>query len=316
MNGFKFSLKKICQMTDQEANSYLELLRFSGKPKCVKCGHEKVYLMKKERYHNRYYRCASCAADFSSITDTVFHGRRMPLRDWLALCFVFISSAQGTSSAQIARLLGIEQKSAYMSAMKLREVLLRESQSIMLHGTVEIDGGIFGGHRKAEASVRPAFGRRFYHLNSKQRRCLVVAKQRLGRTLIFVGKKESDALDFIKEKVAAGSIIQVDGGQAWEGLAHLYDTLVTEHLYTFGTNVQHTNNAESFFAAFRKMHRGVHHHMNGDYMSLYAAELAFKRDHNDLTVNQLFHKFMTLCLTQGKQSTWRNPKATIVLRAA
>ena len=145
----------------------------------------------------------------------------------------------------------------------------------------------------------------------KHRRCLVVAKQRMGRTLCFVGKKESDALEFLKERIEPGTIIQVDGSNAWHGLMDLFECLRTEHLYTFGTNQQHTNNAESFFSGFRKMHRGVHHHMSGNNMGAYAAELAWKRDYRELTVSDKFELFMRLCMSAEKKTKWPRARSEI-----
>lgn len=258
---------------------------------------------------------------FSATSGTIFNNSKMQPRDILSAAFIFISSAHGTSSCQTSRLLGQQQKSSYMMAMKFRRVLLDESRGIRLNGVVEIDGGIFGGHFKFESSVRPLFNKRFRQKNTKQRRCLVVAKQRLGRTVVFVGKKESDAVSFLRGVIEPGSVIQIDGSRAWHGLEEVGELLRTEHLYTFGTNTQHTNNAESFFSGFRRVHRGVHGRINGDNMLLYASELAWKRDHKELPASDRFIAFMRLCLAYAKPVKWDDIRtgafeASNMLRAA
>ncbi len=67
------------------------------------------------------YRCKSCRKHFSVRTGTVLAESRLPLHKWLMAIYMMTTARKGIPSTQVARELGITQKSAWFLAQRIRE---------------------------------------------------------------------------------------------------------------------------------------------------------------------------------------------------
>src|SRR5262249_19921689 len=67
---------------------------------------------------------------------------------WLMAIHLMTSSKKGVSSHQIARELGITQKSAWFVCHRIREAMKIEPMASMLQGTVEVDETYVGGESR------------------------------------------------------------------------------------------------------------------------------------------------------------------------
>jgi hypothetical protein len=75
----------------------------------------------------------------------------MPLRNYLAAIAIFCNEVNGKSALALSRDLGVQYKTAFVLAHKLREAMASELKGMQLGGqgeTVEVDGGYFGGYVK------------------------------------------------------------------------------------------------------------------------------------------------------------------------
>lgn len=68
-----------------------------------------------------YYRCQSCAFDFTVRTGTVMERSKVPLHKWLYSMYLLVTACKGISSMQLAKEIGITQKSAWFVLSRLRE---------------------------------------------------------------------------------------------------------------------------------------------------------------------------------------------------
>ncbi len=298
------SLRSIYQLSTNDARNFLSSCRWNGEegPRCVWCDSPGPYI-----FNTRpIYRCYLCFRQFSITSQSLLSGTKMSLQDIIAGAYLFVSGAKGVSSIQMAKNLTITQKTAFVMMHKFREAIAHEVLNQKLSGIVEIDGATFGGHRK-HANISYDYSgsfRRFAVKNVKQRRVIVVAKQRGGRTVPFVGKKESDGINFIIETLEDGTIIQADGARAWNSLEKLFKLIRIYHSYQFASNLNYTNNAESYFSRMRRCHAGTHHHMSGELMLAYACEMAWKSDHKDLSSYQRTVMLLSLVLNTSKSDRW------------
>jgi transposase-like protein len=67
------------------------------------------------------YRCKNCRKHFSVRTGTVLEESRLALQKWLMAIYIMTTAGKGISSIQMARELGITQKSAWSLAHRIRE---------------------------------------------------------------------------------------------------------------------------------------------------------------------------------------------------
>lgn len=267
---------------------------------CPRCGTADSYILSTRNV----FRCRGCGHQFSWTSGTALSGTKIRKTQLLALAFVFCSNAKGISSIQLAETVGVTQKTAFVLMHKFREVIEAEIDTLTLSGMVEIDGSTFGGHSRLENNLREGFDQRIYHKNFTNRRVIVVARERDGRTVPWVVRRESDATPHIRRVVAQGAIILADQAHAWDSLRQLFELLRVAHDYTFSGNGANTNYAESFWALLRKTHRGVHHKWGVDQMRAYACELAWRQDFRKETVEERTMRLLKLCLQAPRSAKW------------
>ena len=125
---------------------HLEKLRWPNGIICPLCGSSrKIYHVK--RAHG--YKCADCNKQFSIRKGTIFEESRLPLRKWFAAAWLITSNRKGISSTQLAREIGVTQKTAWFMLGRLREVaeIMGEFGGPM-DGTIEADETYIGGKEK------------------------------------------------------------------------------------------------------------------------------------------------------------------------
>src|SRR5258705_5830484 len=127
---------------ESRCRKYLEKILWDDKPYCPRCQSEKVYAFP----DGIRYKCANnkCYKIFTVTVGTFLESSKIPLRKWLHAIFIFTSHKKGISSHQLAKDLGITQKSAWFVLSRIRDIL-KEKAPHMLKGTVEIDETYVGG---------------------------------------------------------------------------------------------------------------------------------------------------------------------------
>ena len=71
---------------------------------------------------NGFYRCNGCKKfTFSVRTGTIFGRSKIPLHKWVYAMYLLVTSRKGISSMQLAKEIGVTQKSAWFMLQRLRE---------------------------------------------------------------------------------------------------------------------------------------------------------------------------------------------------
>ena len=89
------------------------------------------------------YKCAGCKKHFSVRTGTVMECSRLPLGTWLPALYSMTIARKGISSVQLAKELGITQKSAWFLQQRIRAACADHRNPMT--GEVEVDEACFGG---------------------------------------------------------------------------------------------------------------------------------------------------------------------------
>jgi len=154
-----------------------------------------------------------------------------------------------------------------------------DNKARKVSGEVEIDGAFFGGYVKPANHKENRRDRRLWKNQSVKRQCVVVMRERNGRSLPYVCRSEELAVARIADRVASGSVIYADEASCWDVLHARYLTKRINHSESYSTDEANTNQAESFFSRIRRAEIGMHHHIAGPYLSAYAGEMAWREDH-------------------------------------
>lgn len=126
-------------MTDSEAMARFRAIRWpetDGEPSCPVCGSLECYEHKKRPI----FSCKDCGKQFSMTSGTIFSGRKLSVRDYLLAIVLFTNAVKGISALQLSRDLGVQYKTAFVLAHKLREAMAAELKGMALNGVVEVDG--------------------------------------------------------------------------------------------------------------------------------------------------------------------------------
>ena len=92
------------------------------------------------------YRCGTCGKYFSLRTGSLMKHSKLSLRIWAIAVYLMLNHPKGVSSIQLAKLLGITQKSAWFLGHRIRKAFATPEDP--LHGPVEADEAHLGGKEK------------------------------------------------------------------------------------------------------------------------------------------------------------------------
>jgi transposase-like protein len=104
------------------------------------------------------YKCKRTLQNFSVRHGTIFEESRLPLKKWFFAIFLLHSLKKGISSIQLAKYLGVTQKTAWFMLQRIRYAVEHEAFKAPLNGIVEIDETYIGG-RRAGTRGRGAAGK-------------------------------------------------------------------------------------------------------------------------------------------------------------
>jgi transposase-like protein len=296
------SLSAVLRLSDDEAFETFKAIRWEdGDPVCPKCGTEAVYTYAARRI----FKCKSCAAQFSVTSGTIFAGRKLAIRDYLAAIALFVNGAKGVSMLQMSRDLGVQYKTAFVLCHKLREAMAAKQLTYTMGGEIEIDGAYFGGSIRQENYHSERVDRRLKENQTGKRRAVVVMREREGRTLPFVFKSEAESVKTIAERVAPGAIVYADEATVWDALHARFDTRRINHSVAFSDDGACTNQAESYFSRLRRSELGVHHHFSPQYLYQYAGEMAWREDHRRVSNGAQYKLICAAALAHPVSRTWK-----------
>ncbi len=132
--------------TEAACVKHLEGVRWPVGVVCPHCtSARKIYRV--SRGHG--YKCGDCKKGFSVRKGTIFEESRLPLQKWFATIWMVTTDRKGISSHQLAREIGVTQKTAWFMLGRLREVAdgINNGDGLM-DGVVEVDETCIGGKER------------------------------------------------------------------------------------------------------------------------------------------------------------------------
>lgn len=298
------SLAKVMRMTDDQAFDAFRNIRWSdtdGDAVCGKCGGCECYTFKARRI----FKCKACGAQFSVTSGTIFASRKMDLRDILGAIAIFVNGAKGHSALQLSRDLDCQYKTAFVLSHKLREALAAEQGTSKIEGEAAVDGAYFGGYVKPANRREDRVDRRRREYRNHKRQVVIVARELDGETLTHVAKSEAEGVPFVMATIAAGTVVHADEASHWDHLEAKYLTKRINHSEAYSADGACTNAAESFFSRIRRAEVGIHHHIAGDYLHAYAAEMAWREDNRRISNGEQFLLATSSALAHPVSRVWK-----------
>jgi transposase-like protein len=300
------SLASVFQMKDEAAEMAFRRIRWhetDGEPVCPHCGGTDAYDCRRLKGAPRF-RCRACVKDFSITSGTLFASHKLPLRCYLAAIAIFCNEVKGKSMLALSRDLCVSYKCAFVLAHKLREAMAIELKGRMIGGegkTAEIDSGYFGGYVKPANLAEKRKDRRFAQNQSGKRKAVVIIRERNGNSLPAVFRTEGQALNFVRSRIAKGTVVNADESPAWNDLHARFEMKRINHEEAYSLDGACTNWAEEFFSRMRRAEIGPHHHIAGAYLLRYAQEASWREDNRRVSNGDQVHTVAGLAM-KGRPS--------------
>lgn len=297
------SLVKVLRMTDKAAETAFRAIRWAetdGEAICPECGCLEHYNLKSRPV----WKCKGCKKQFSITSGTIFHGRKLSLRDILGAIAIFANGAKGISALQMSRDLGVSYNCAFVLCHKMREAIVTARAEGALKGNVEVDGAYFGGYVKPANNRADRQDRRRKIHQSGKRQVVIVARERDGRTITHVGSNEAEGVAIARANVCKTATIHADEASHWDKLAANFPIKRINHKEAYSKDGANTNQAESFFSRLRRAEIGTHHHIAGKHLAAYATEMAWREDARRQSNGNQFTMIVSAAAMASKSETW------------
>ena len=247
--------------------------------------------------------CKGCKKQFTVKVGTIFEDSPLGMDKWMTAMWLLVNCKNGISSCEVARDLGITQKSAWFMVHRLR-LALQEGSFSMLAGEVEVDETFVGGlarnmHKwKRELKITGTGG--------KDKTPVMGFLERGGKvqTEVIPNRKKKTLHGLVKGKVAAGLALYTDALASYEGLDSTFAHQVVDHAVEYVRGRVHTNGLENFWSLVKREIRGTYVSVEPFHLFRYLDEQAYRyNNRNDMSDSERFEEAMKRVV--GRRVTWK-----------
>jgi transposase-like protein len=285
-----------------------------GEPVCPKCGSIGAWTLGDHAVpgDKRQFRCKekTCRSKFSVTSGTLLHSRKLDFVTLLMVVKLFSMGAKGIPTTLLGNEADISNKSAFVMSHKLREAQIKAQLGRQLHGIVEIDGSLYGGHYHQVNERKDRVDLRKLGDITGKRMSMVVARERstedrVGLSVCTIVSHEADARPFVFDSVDRMATVYADDGSHWDALRVALNVDQVNHSQRYFDKGVCTNQAESFFSRVDRMEMGTHHHIAGPYLWGYGCDAVWREDHRRETQAEKFDDLLEALLSNTVSRTMK-----------
>jgi transposase-like protein len=294
------------------------MMRWPQGVRCGYCDADKPYYLSTQKR----WKCRYCRKQFSVKVNSIFEDSPISLKKWLPALWLIVNCKNGISSYEIARDLGVTQKSAWFMLQRLRLALKSRDFSFKLGGTggpVEVDECFIGPKPQAMHADRRLKLKKA--ANGFAEKTAVVGMldrdTRQVRAKMVPNVKRETLQNEILAQIEGKSTIYTDGYVGYDNLKaqeFIHDTV--NHVDQYVKGQVHTQGIENFWSLLKRGLRGTYVAVEPFHLDRYLDEQVFRFNHratvdnplNDadrfyIALAQVAHKRLTYAELTGKVST-------------
>src|SRR5665213_3237144 len=197
---------------------------------------------------------------FSAKVGTILEDSPISLDKWLTAVWMVANCKNGVSSYEIARAIGVTQKSAWFMLHRIR--LAMQRRSLMKLGgegsEIEVDETFIGG--AARFMHHNTHRRRITQTGTKDKTAVMGILERGGEVRVNVvpTRRRKVLQEEIKNHVAAGSAIYTDNFMSYSMMPEEYKHSFIDHAVKYVDGRVHTNGLENFWSLVKRGMKGTY----------------------------------------------------------
>jgi transposase-like protein len=254
-------------------HSYMVKIKWpDGVVTCPKCGAANVgYIASR-----RMMQCKSqeCRKQFSAKVGTIFEDSPLGLDKWFVAVWSITNCKNGVSSCELARALGVTQKTAWFMLHRVRLAMKTKSFARMggKGSIIESDETFVGGlaknmHKKRRETVIQG--------NNRNAKTIVHGLLERGghvRAAVVPDTGKLTLMGRIRQNVAPGTEIHTDELMAYRQMADEYTHKMIDHAIAYVDGKVHTNSMENFWSTLKRALKGTYIHTSPEHLFRYLDE--------------------------------------------
>ncbi len=266
------------------AHAFMVAIHWPEGVECFHCGSPNVTLLSTRRVFK--CRTKGCRKQFTAKRGTIFEDSPIPFGKWFAAVWLIANCKNGISSYEIARGLGVCQKTAWFMLHRIRLAMKYNTIELKkLSGIVEADETLIGGlfknmHKSKKARIRAeSEAEGASTMRAFIGKTIVQAVLERGgeiRAHVVPSTQIDERLPFMEENVVDGSALMTDSGYTNAKFdEHFVHEFVNHEVEYVRGNV-HCNGVENFWSLLQRALGGTYVSVEPFHLSKYVDEEAFR----------------------------------------
>ena len=257
---------------ESTCKNYLEQKRWGGTVCCPDCGKTKIYRT------NRGFRCADrdCDRKFTVRVGTIMECSNIKLRFWFAAMYLILAHKKGISSLQLARDLGVCQKTAWFMNHRIRKIMT-DSDTQKFTVSVSADETFIGGknkNRHKNKKIPNSQGR-----SSLDKTPVLGIKEKGGKIRTFkIKNTETNTLQpILVANVEKGAVLMTDEWGGYSDVKTKFNHKIVNHsAKQFVDGMVHVNDVENYWSHLKRSINGIYHWVSVKHLDSYCNEMSYR----------------------------------------
>jgi transposase-like protein len=259
------------------ALTFLASLRWPEGPVCPKCGGKEHSFLKTRLV----WKCKACKKQFSVKTGTIFEDSPLGLDKWLPALWLLANAKNGISSYELARSLGVTQKTAWFMLHRIR-LAMQSKTYTLFSGHVEADETFIGG--RARFMHKKERRRKVAGSHGRHGKAAVMGllerhgpgKHSRVKTEVVPNVRRGNTQAIVRNNVQYGSSVYTDELQSYTGLENGFNHQVINHAESYAKGQIHTNGLENFWSLLKRAIKGTYVNVEPFHLFRYLDEQVYR----------------------------------------
>lgn len=285
---------------EQACRDFMVQQRWNGVPECPYCGHKKSYKIE----NGKRFKCANqtCYKKFSVTVGTIFEASNIPLSIWFPAVYIATAHKKGISSVQLAKDLGVTQKTAWFMLHRIREGL-RENEPLLLTKEVQADEVYVGGSEENKHKHKRA---KTPQEASENKMPVIGLIETGGRvvTKVMPWITKNNVQDLILQHVQRPAVLVTDGLPVYQKVGRKFEhVVINKDAGNYKVGKFHTNGIENYWSLLNRGIYGIYHQVSDKHLQRYCDEFAYR--FNSRKFHDGFRWLVTMQQLEGRL-TYKN----------